>query len=184
MKKHIEIGPHVPERLAMNAPERCQQHGGQRDTIPMTPLPHTRITLGAISIFWLALSAAGQNGGPARLGRDELARQATGLLNAKCLTCHNGNVKSGGIDFSTRASALTARAFTPGNADNSKLVRMVRAGKMPPTGKLPDIEIALLERWVAAGASWPAGDDPRAATFWSLRPVRRPAVPHSPYDAL
>jgi cell division protein FtsB/cytochrome c553 len=117
-----------------------------------------------------------------------LAQEATSLLRAKCSACHNSDVKSGGIDLSTRASALATGALLPGDAAGSKLVRMVSAGKMPPTGKLSAAETDLLTRWVTAGASWAfAPNDPellKASPLWSLQPVRNPAIPHTPYDAL
>ncbi len=63
---------------------------------------------------------------------------------------------------------------------------MTRAGKMPPNGKLSDSEALLLARWVAEGAPWSAsvGTKGQEAPLWSLRPVRRPALPHTPYDSL
>jgi hypothetical protein len=55
---------------------------------------------------------------------------------------------------------------------------------MPRTGpKLTPGEVALLQRWIDAGGSWPGGvvlkaTSPAAAeTWWSLQPLRRPALP-------
>src|SRR5689334_5110525 len=61
---------------------------------------------------------------------------------------------------------------------------------MPPTGKLQDEEIAILESWVRNGAVWGKGSGssktvvaskysiiPEQRAFWSFRPVTEPPVP-------
>ena len=86
----------------------------------------------------------------------------------------------------------------PGKPDESLLVEAInyQGPEMPPTGKLAPEKIAVLTRWVSLGAPWPSRDrtaahaastsdqrrqvDRSAAAdraFWSLPPVRRPAVP-------
>jgi hypothetical protein len=74
-------------------------------------------------------------------------------------------------------------AIIPGNAAASLLLRKV-SGKqpaMPPIGDpLTASEVALLERWIAAGA--PPGATDRAAvdqTWWSFRELTRPSVPRA-----
>ncbi len=56
---------------------------------------------------------------------------------------------------------------------------------MPPKGKLPAVEVAMLTQWVAMGAPWPAGPggsklaagrDP-AAEHWAFRPIRAGSLP-------
>src|SRR6185437_10036412 len=123
---------------------------------------------------------------PAFVAPSRLSSDAVNLLRAQCGSCHSSAVKSGGIDLSSRSAALAAGAFSPGRPVASKLLQMVKAGKMPPSGKLPDANISLLEGWISAGAAWPAAGDSSAAAGgeWALRPVHRPAVPHSPFDAL
>ena len=62
--------------------------------------------------------------------------------------------------------------------------------KMPPSGKLPADEIAVLKTWIDAGAVWPgavsatrvAGPGGKVITdkdreFWAFQPVQRPPVP-------
>src|SRR5689334_15566584 len=77
---------------------------------------------------------------------EPIPKQAAALLSSVCLKCHNGTTKAGGIDFSSRAAALKAGVFGTDNPEQSRLVKAVNAGKMPPTGKLPDAQIALLRR--------------------------------------
>jgi hypothetical protein len=110
------------------------------------------------------------------------------VMARRSLTCHDGAKKTAGIDLST---AATARAVMGKPADDpaaNRLVRVIVQGKMPPTGRLPAEEIAALRQWVRAGAAY--AQEPLQAQkisdqpLWSLEPVRRPAVPTTPYDRL
>ncbi len=59
--------------------------------------------------------------------------------------------------------------------------------EMPPAGKLPPEEVAIIERWISLGApdprDGPAGpttnrfDPAKAREMWSLKPIADPAVP-------
>ena len=83
-----------------------------------------------------------------------LSGKAATLLGVRCLSCHNAEKKAGGIDLTTRANALKTNAFAPNDPDASRMVRAVTNGKMPPDGRLPDAEIALVRQWVAAGGAY------------------------------
>jgi cytochrome c553 len=114
------------------------------------------------------------------------------VLAEKCVSCHGDKKQKGGLRLDTRAGALAGGDGGPvavaGKPADSPLVKAIRYGgdiKMPPDGKLPDAEVAALERWVALGMPWPDGK-PAAATgkragpakeLWSLRPVVDPPVP-------
>ena len=112
--------------------------------------------------------------------------KAAGILSARCLSCHSAEKKAGGIDLSTRTGA--ASVVRGGGSAPSRLVRAISSGKMPPTGKLPAPEIAVLRRWIAAGA--PYTREPLSIArlsdtpLWSLSPIRRPAVPRTSLDRL
>jgi hypothetical protein len=112
------------------------------------------------------------------------------LLQKRCLSCHNPDKPRGGLDLSTRAAALkggeSGPALVPRSAARSLLVRMVSPPKarMPRSGpKLAREEVAALRAWIDAGAPWPRAvvlkPTGRAAeeTWWSLRPLARPAIP-------
>src|SRR5437867_3780501 len=84
---------------------------------------------------------------------------AIALLNQKCLACHNDKTSSSGLSLASRTSVLgggaRGPALNPGKPQDSLLVAAVRQTgklKMPPTGKLPDSEIEVIEKWIAAGA--------------------------------
>jgi hypothetical protein len=121
------------------------------------------------------------------------------VLVEHCYGCHSVGAKKskGGLLLDSRASIRkggeTGPAVVPGDPKKSLLLKAVRYNglEMPPPekGKLPDRVIADLERWIQLGApdprdaaaSAPAGTwqeilkDRRG--WWSLQPVRLPAVP-------
>jgi hypothetical protein len=117
-----------------------------------------------------------------------LAKKAASVLGLRCLSCHNPVKKAGGLDMSTRSAALNSRAFVPQNPDASRMVRQVPEGKMPPDGRLPEAEVAVLRRWIGVGAAYahePLVEiKPTVKPLWSFQPVQHPAVPHSRFDAL
>lgn len=106
---------------------------------------------------------------------------ATDVIASRCLSCHDSTKRSGGVDLSTHAAALAAN-------QSGRVLRMVSAGKMPPTGRLPDSDVALLKRWIQSGAPYPreplVAIRPAMMPLWSFQPVKRPAIPHSPFDSL
>ena len=124
------------------------------------------------------------------------------LLVAKCQECHGEKVAEAGLRLDSRRALLQGSdagpVVVPGDAAKSRLIAVVRhAGDvgMPPTGRLTDAEIGVLESWVAAGAPWsgPGGDDntpppSRAeemaqriatarASHWAFTPPARHAAP-------
>src|SRR4051794_40809141 len=81
------------------------------------------------------------------------AERVSPLLQKRCLACHDGAKKRGGLDLSTRAGALrggdSGPALVPGAATKSLLIQMVRGPKarMPRAGpKLDARELGDLAR--------------------------------------
>src|SRR5262249_56930061 len=90
------------------------------------------------------------------------------LLQKHCYACHShaaGKMK-GGLALDSRSGwqqgGASGPALVPGQPEKSRLVQAIRHTdadlKMPPKGKLPDADIALLIEWVQRGAP-----DPRVA---------------------
>src|SRR6185369_5286641 len=117
-------------------------------------------------------------------------RSIAPLLARRCLQCHNGSDKKGGIDLTSAKSALaggdSGAAIVAGKPGESLLWERVSQDEMPPKKPLDSAEKKLLEAWIAGGAKW--GTDPidvfRYTTdaragydWWSLQPVRRPQPP-------
>jgi hypothetical protein len=124
------------------------------------------------------------------LAEETFSKRVAPILSRNCLGCHNADRKRGGLDLSTRAGLLAGADSGPvvvaGNAARSRLVQAVSGAKplMPRSGaKLTAGEVAVLRRWVDAGADWPAGVKlapaavAKGPTWWSLRPLVRPALP-------
>jgi hypothetical protein len=116
------------------------------------------------------------------------------VLVEKCLGCHGPKKQSSGLRLDSREAVLkggdSGPAVVPSRPDESLMIRAVAHRhdelKMPPKGKLPDLEVALLTRWVAMGAPWPA-DSGKAniatagthspAEHWAFRPFRTSPPP-------
>jgi hypothetical protein len=96
----------------------------------------------------------------------DFERQIAPLLVNRCLTCHQPTKRSGGLDLSSRATALaggeSGAAIASEKPEASYLLERVQAGEMPPPGEkdshpLSVQEKSLLASWLAAGAKWPDG---------------------------
>ena len=115
------------------------------------------------------------------------------LLVARCLECHGAEKQKGGLRLDSRAGWQTGGdsgpAIVPGKPEDSLLVAAVRREslEMPPSGKLPDAEIAAFEEWVRIGAPDPrtgdavkkttAIDPEQARTHWAFQPLVAQAAP-------
>lgn len=127
------------------------------------------------------------------------------LFKAHCFHCHGeAGKREGKLDLRLRRLAVaggeSGAAIVPGKSAESHLFQRVRDGEMPPKGKLSESEIALLERWITAGAPV-LRDEPEDVAavaditeaernFWAFQPVPRlplptvaaAAQPRSPID--
>ena len=127
---------------------------------------------------------------PALFAQDDGSRffeeEIRPLLLAKCQSCHNDTVASGGLAMTSRESMLRGGtrgpSVVPGSPSDSMLLTAVEQTgdlKMPPTGPLPASEVEALRTWVSGGAAWgqPAGDPQAAEALWSFKPVIRHEPP-------
>lgn len=139
---------------------------------------------------WMLLIFATHAGLAARADESPtFERDVRPILKAYCLDCHGGGEQvKGKLDlrlkrFAVRGGA-TGPALVPGQPDESELLARVRDGEMPPgEKKVPADQIAVLEKWIAAGAptareepeSLPQGIDitPEDRAFWAFQPIRR-----------
>lgn len=120
------------------------------------------------------------------------------ILSARCFKCHGKEKQNGGLRVDA-LSTLTkggesGAALVAGKPEESLLVEAIRweSFEMPPSGKLPSAEIALLTEWIADGAFWPEHDavlrdDAPAApkitdedrNWWAFQPITNPSVPEA-----
>jgi len=120
------------------------------------------------------------------------------LLAKNCFRCHSGDspVKSG-LRLDSRERMLSGGqrgpVIVPGDPAASLLMKAVRHDpsvelRMPPNGQLSGEQLADLQRWIAAGALWPAhAAQPRLAgpgsftdeerAYWAFQPIGNPSVP-------
>ncbi|MCS6864533.1 MAG: PSD1 and planctomycete cytochrome C domain-containing protein [Gemmataceae bacterium] len=120
---------------------------------------------------------------------DYFERKVRPLLVAHCVGCHGEKKQKGGLRLDRQAGFVQGGESGPAKDLLAKAVQYDGDLKMPPKGKLPDHEIAILLAWVKAGAPWPEDganaiprDSPidlvaRAKAHWSFQPIRRPEVP-------
>lgn len=122
------------------------------------------------------------------------------LLVKHCYECHGpekqkGDLRVDGIGHML-AGGESGAALVPGKPDESLLLEAVRyeSYEMPPSGKLPAEQIAVLEKWISMGAPWPGQEQvavKKAAgskitdadrEFWSFQPLMNPEPPQLDND--
>src|SRR5579884_1251185 len=151
-----------------------------------------------LSIFCLAFSTALTAAPPAVADDTEVTfeQHVRPIFKVYCLDCHGGGEKvKGKLDLRLRRFAVrggkSGPALLPGDAASSRLLKRLKAGEMPPgEKKVPAEQIAVLERWIAAGAparrdepaTLPPGIDitPEERAYWFYQPIRRVEPPQFP----
>jgi hypothetical protein len=166
---------------------------------------HAGISRTLLGLMWLACAASGVSMAQDEpISRDTAAAQTEffekkirPILVERCYECHSGSESNGGLRLDDRQRVRrggdTGPALVEGQPDASLMIRAVRYTnpdlQMPPSGRLPDDEIAALEQWVGSGAfdpREPTTDTPSPLTgmsidegraFWSMLPLSDPAIP-------
>src|SRR5215207_7027136 len=144
----------------------------------------------ALLLAALALPGSARAADPAAL--EFFEKSVRPVLVEKCLACHAEKAK-GGLRLDTRDAVLKGgergAGVVPGKPKEGLLLKALEHTdedfKMPPSGKLPDREIAALTKWIELGAPWPEkltlaspnAIDKAAAKHWAFQPVKRPQVP-------
>jgi hypothetical protein len=148
-------------------------------------MSYVRITTAAgaiaVAVCLLPPSAPGRADDPATVAAEKLfTLEVLPLLKSKCLACHGEKRDDiqGGFDLTTREGLLKGGesetpSVVPGKPESSPLISAVKwlDLEMPPkeNDRLTAEQIALLEKWVAAGAPWPdeAAQKQHLASEWS-----------------
>jgi len=122
------------------------------------------------------------------------------VLAAECYECHNARKTKGGLRLDYRAGwqkgGDSGDVIVPGDPQKSLVIDSIKHTdsdlKMPDKApKLDDTVIADFEKWIAMGAPDPRDEPPSEQaskptwadllatrrTWWSLQPVKKPAVP-------
>jgi hypothetical protein len=148
-----------------------------------------------IGLLLLVISVSSPSGSIAAADPvDYFESKVRPILVQRCQKCHGSQKREGGLRLDLKSGWVgggdRGSAIVPGKPEESLLVKAVRYTdddlQMPPSGKLPEHEIAALDEWVRRGAADPRDGGPvrlggmtaaEAKGWWSLQPVRRPAVP-------
>jgi len=116
------------------------------------------------------------------------------VLAKRCFECHADKKQKGGLRVDhigyLKSGGDTGPAVVPGEPEKSPLIEAIRHTnddfKMPPKEKLPDAEIAALEKWVKLGAPWPenagvivteGGFTAEQRKFWCFQPLAKVTPP-------
>jgi len=174
------------------------KHLGMKSTcsIQTSSIPHSTITSFRIQTLVVLLVCFGSDLPVLFAEENHFQGEIAPILTRRCLECHDEGTKEGGLDLTSRSSAMaggeSGPALVVGKPGESLLFQRVHAGEMPPeengeSKKLPVAEITKLQQWIHAGAVWPAElilnrfavtSDVRAGwDWWSLQPVSRAAAP-------
>jgi mono/diheme cytochrome c family protein len=149
----------------------------------MRKMPRQRSIAGWLLACWFVMPAARAEDREA----PDFAREIQPIFAAHCYKCHGPAKQTSGLRLDDGAAALaggdSGAAILPGKAAASLLMERVASSddalRMPPEGKpLSAEQIALLQRWIDAGATWPGSDVVLTKEqHWSLKPLVRPAIP-------
>lgn len=121
-------------------------------------------------------------------GINHFHRHVKPILERNCVQCHGEGTTKGKLALDSEqgvVAGLKAGVLSAKDGSESALIEAVKGPNpdMPKDSKpLSAAQVAELEKWIAAGAPWPKGAklvDKRLADqkFWSLMPIRKPAVP-------
>ena len=123
----------------------------------------------------------------AHADEDLFRQKIVPVFARRCLTCHDRIQRKGDLSLETGEDLLALGYVDAGHPDASYLLELVtphdgRAEMPKNSDPLQDEEIRAIRDWIASGAIWPAGVNvkPLLVTdtdWWSLRPLKRPAVP-------
>src|SRR5437773_284277 len=147
-----------------------------------------------LSVVWTALPQQ----------KVSFQRDVLPILSENCLKCHGAAMQMSKLDLRSRAAMLIGGkggpAIVPGNAEGSRLFRMVTGMEQPrmPFGgaELPAAHVSVLRDWIQQGAVWEgpeiidSGLKPssipgveempitaEARQWWAFRRPTRPRVP-------
>jgi len=77
------------------------------------------------------------------------------IVDHECIACHSGLTAEAGLDLSTDfCSVVDGRIVVPDNPDASLLYVRMRSPSepMPPSGKLPQDQVDIIQTWIEDGA--------------------------------
>jgi hypothetical protein len=166
------------------------------------------VALAATTFLSVAAAAHSAEATPAPAGAaqpspeqaDFFEQKVRPLLATRCFECHGEKKQESGLRLDTRATLMAGSDSGPvidvaALAKSPLLAAIGYEGdtQMPPEGKLPDAEIAVLRQWVEMGAPWPDAAAKPVLTedeliaharqnHWAFQTIVAPQLPEV-YDA-
>ena len=122
----------------------------------------------------------------------DFVRQIQPIFRKHCYQCHGPVTQRADLRLDVARHAMiggdSGPVIVPGKPSQSLLFELISSGDregrfMPPRDEfdpLSDSQLSLIQRWIAAGAEWPATADPNSsndAPWWSFTPLCRPPLP-------
>jgi hypothetical protein len=159
------------------------------------------LAVAAMGVVMQAAIQAQAAESPSPEARAFFREQVYPILKANCLKCHGGEKTKGGLEMTSQVALLkggeTGAAIDANAPEKSLLLEMIsykdKDHEMPPAGKRPPEEIAIIEKWVAMGAPYdpsletagakkqsphPEGKTAAAPqSWWAYQPVKKVAPP-------
>jgi mono/diheme cytochrome c family protein len=153
-----------------------------------------RLILALSIVAWTLAVGSLSAAPPSAVDLEFFEKRIRPIFAEHCYECHAGDEVEGGLNLDTSSGWLgggdSGPAIEPGRPEESLIVEAIRYGghiEMPPTGKLPDEKIRLIEQWIARGAPAPLGEvvQSKAAAisiedgrrYWAYQPVKNPPLP-------
>ena len=168
----------------------------------LTPTPPAGRTL-LVAAAAVLLVGSGAAPAAAQTGPVTFTDHIRPIMERSCWNCHGEAAQLSDLDLSSRDGALAGGtkgpAIVPGDADGSRLYRMVAGLDQPPMpmsgDALTDAELAMVRTWIEEGAHWDAGGaidadvalaalenselPPGARDYWAFQHPEQTTVPAS-----
>ena len=146
-----------------------------------------RILLAFLLVSRLSFAADG----PTNEQVEFFEKEVRPLLVQHCHECHGAKKQEAALRLDTHAGLLkgsdSGPVVIPGNIEGSRLLQALLytdgGTQMPPKGKLPEPQIAVIRKWLELGAPWPAESAPlttqeTAKNHWAFQPIKHSLIPH------
>lgn len=109
-----------------------------------------------LAFFYQNCSKPGLNTstmGQASLTQQDLKeQQAMLVLTTQCSSCHNTEIKSGGIDILNINEMLALGVIVPGEPSLSLIFTEIQGGRMPPSKSLAQTDVDAIYNWILDSA--------------------------------
>jgi len=83
--------------------------------------------------------------------QDIMQQKAMQVLTTRCSSCHNADLKSGGVDVLSVNDMLALGIVIPGEPSLSLVFTQIQNGSMPPSKPLAQAEVDAVFSWISEG---------------------------------